>query len=72
MISPLVPKNADLRSYTWLKLDYARLFASEFFEWQMMLSLELRLSCGVNLCSKYLRDHSLTTIKPWLVGAVKA
>ncbi len=31
MISPLVPKNADLRSYTWLKLDYARLFASEFF-----------------------------------------
>lgn len=31
MISPLVPKDADLRSYTWLKLDYSRLFASEFF-----------------------------------------
>lgn len=31
MISPLVPKDADLRSYTWLKLDYSRLFSSEFF-----------------------------------------
>ena len=31
MISPLVPKDADLRSYTWIKLDYSRLFASEFF-----------------------------------------
>jgi len=31
MMSPLVPKDADLRSYTWLKLDYSRLFASEFF-----------------------------------------
>lgn len=31
MNNPLTPTNADLRSYTWLKLDYARLFASEFF-----------------------------------------